>query len=197
MGLGWLTVQPVAASDGAVLSGPLEIRIIGANGLRTFVALSPEDRRGAAALLNQVGGALEGPAQPIEEAAAMLPHYRVVVRRLPPSYLTGSWPRPTETSFIYYTGVEGTSFLMVEFSQSDAALEDRWMLPSPEVSALLERHLKGLLPIGTEPSAESTSAPPWGMAIGVVLLAAFGAMLFEERRRWSLLRAKGAPERGL
>ena len=127
----------------------------------------------------------------------MLPHYRVVVRRLPPSYLTGSWPRPTETSFIYYTGVASTSFLMVEFSQSDAALEDRWMLPSPEVSALLERHLKGLLPIGTEPSAESTSAPPWGMAIGVVLLAAFGAMLFEERRRWSLLRAKGAPERGL
>src|SRR5207248_9811144 len=59
MGLGWLTVQPVAASDGAVLSGPLEIRIIGANSLRAFVALSPEDRRAAAALLNQVGGALE------------------------------------------------------------------------------------------------------------------------------------------
>ena len=62
MGLGWLTVQPVAASDGAGLSGPLEIRIIGANGLRGFVALLPEDRRSAAVLLNQVGGALVGPA---------------------------------------------------------------------------------------------------------------------------------------
>jgi len=167
-------------------SGPLEIRIVGANGLRDFIALSPEDRRGATALLNQVAGAMEGPAQPIEEAAATLPHYRIVVRRLAPSYVMNPWPRPTETSFIYYPGGEGTSFLMVEFSQGDAALEQRWMLPSPEVSALLDRHLLGLPPIGSEVSNEATSAVPWGMAIGVVVLAALGAILFEDRRRWPL-----------
>ena len=75
-----------------------------------FIAQSPDDRRGAASLLNQVAGAMEGPTQPIEEAAAVLPHYRVVVRRQLPRYLPGPWPRPTETSFIYYPGGAGTSF---------------------------------------------------------------------------------------
>src|SRR5207247_11097889 len=60
MGLGWLTVQPVAASDGAVLSGPLEIRIIGANGQRRFVAPLPEATPAAAAPLNQVGAVVDG-----------------------------------------------------------------------------------------------------------------------------------------
>ena len=196
VGLGWLTALPAAAGSTSVLAGPLEIRIIGANGLRDFIAQSPEDRRGAATLLKQVAGAMEGPTQPIEEAAAVLPHYRVVVRRQLPSYLPGPWPRPTETSFNYYPGGVGTSFLMVEFSQSNAALEDRWMLPSPEVSALLARHLAGLPPIGSGLSTESTSAPPWGMAIGVVLLAGFGAMLFEDRRRWPLAAMKRSAGKG-
>ena len=184
------------AAHPASPSGPLEIRIVGANGLRDFIALSPEDRRGATALLNQVAGAMDGPAQPIEEAAATLPHYRIVVRRLGPSYFVNPWPRPTETSFIYYPGGEGTSFLMVEFSQSDAALEQRWMLPSPEVSALLERHLQGLPPIGSELPHETNRAAPWGMAIGVVLLAALGALLVEDRRRSPLAGMKRSAGKG-
>jgi len=184
------------AAHPASPSGPLEIRIVGANGLRDFIALSPEDRRGATALLNQVAGAMDGPAQPIEEAAATLPHYRIVVRRLGPSYFVNPWPRPTETSFIYYPGGEGTSFLMVEFSQSDAALEQRWMLPSPEVSALLERHLQGLPPIGSEVPHETNRAAPWGMAIGVVLLAALGALLVEDRRRSPLAGMKRSAGKG-
>src|SRR5207244_8884129 len=85
VGLSWLTALPAAAGSTSVLAGPLEIRIIGANGLRDFIAQSPEDRRGAATLLKQVAGAMEGPTQPIEEAAAVLPHYWVVVRRQLPS----------------------------------------------------------------------------------------------------------------
>ena len=184
------------AAPPASPSGSIEIRLIGANGLRDFIALSPEDRRGATALMNQVAGAMEGPAQPIEEAAATLPHYRIVVRRLAPSYFVNPWPRPTQTSFIYYPGGVGTSFLMVAFSQSDATLEQRWMLPSTEVSALLERHLKGLPPIASELPDATNSAAPWGMAIGVILLAALGALLLEDRRRWPLAAQKRSAGKG-
>ena len=193
MGLSSLTAL---AAPPASPSGTIEVRLIGANGLRDFIAVSPEDRRGATALMNQVAGAMEGPAQPIEEASATLPHYRIVIRRLAPSYFMNPWPRPTQTSFIYYPGGVGTSFLMVEFSQGDAALEQRWMLPSPEVSALLGRHLKGLPPIGSALPDETNSAAPWGMAIGVVLLAALGALLIEDRRPWPLAAKKRSAGKG-
>ncbi len=175
VGFGWLTALPAAASAIDPYQGPLEIRIFGANGVaRDFIARSPEDRRGAVALVNQIDGAIQGPTQAIEESAVMLPHYRIGVSHVGPTYVTTPWARLSETSFIYFPGLQANNFMVVEFTQGRAALEQRWILPAPEVAALLERHLLGLPPIGSEVSSEAADSPPWGMAIGVVLVAAPG-----------------------
>ena len=183
IGLAGLTAIPAVASDHPL--GPLEIRIFGANGeLRDVLAQSPEDRRGAIALVNQIDGATQGPAKAIEEAAVMLPHYRIEVSQLGPMYVTNPWARLSETSFIYFPGGEANSFMVVEFTQGQAALEQRWIVPDGEVAALLERHLLGLRPIGLEPAIHATATTPWNMALGVLVIAAIGLRLVEDRRRW-------------
>jgi hypothetical protein len=73
--------------------------------------------------------------------------------------------------------------MVVEFSQGQAALEQRWILPAPEVAALLERHLQGLRPIGLGPAARGAATAPWNMALGAVLLAGISLRLFVDRRR--------------
>lgn len=184
IGLAGLTAVPGAAADRLPSSAPLEIRILGANGVvRDFVARSAMDRRGALALVNQIDGAVEGPAQPIEESAVMLPHYRVDVSHLAPAYVTAPWARVLETSFIYFPGGQDNSFMVVEFTNGHAALEQRWILPDPDVGALLDRHLEGLTAIGLEPPRRATAAAPWNAALGLVVLVAIGLRLFAERPR--------------
>ena len=182
IGLVGLTAVPAAAADTRV--GPLEIRILGAKGdLHDFLARSTEDRRAAIALINQIDSAIQGPAQRIEEAAVMLPHYRIEVSELGPTYVTAPWARLSETSFIFFPGDGANSFMVVEFTKGRAALEQRWIVPDPEVAALLARHLEGLRPIGLEPAVRATTAAPWNMALGAVLLAALSVRLLEDRRR--------------
>ncbi len=186
LGFAALTAVPVAAKDTYAFYGPLEIRIVGANGeLRDFVALSTADRRGASELVKQLTGAIQGPAQPVEGPPA-LPYYRIGVSHLGLTYVTTPWARLSETSFIYYPGDAASSFLLVEFRQGDAALQQRWMPPSPEVAALLERHLEGMSPIGTETPASAATTQSWGIAVGAVVLAILSLTLFEDRRRWRL-----------
>lgn len=184
LGLAAVTAVPAAAKDTYAFYGPLEIRIVGAHGeLRDFVALSTADRRGAAALVRQLAGAMQGPALPIDGPPA-LPHYRIGVSHLGLTYVTTPWARLSDTSFIYFPGDPSSSFLLVEFRQGDAALQQRWIEPSPEVAALFARHLQGMSPIGTEASATTTAADPWGIAIGALVVAVLGMMLVEDRGRW-------------
>jgi len=195
IGLAGLAAVPAAAAYPS--SGPLEIRIFGADGdVRDFLPRSDEDRRGAIALVNQIAGAIQGQAQPIEEAAVMLPHYRIGVSHLGLTYLTTPWARGSETSLIYFPGGRAASFLVVEFGRGRASLDQRWILPDPEVAAMLQRHLRGLLPIGLQPAVRLSARAPWSAALGVLLLAGISVRLFEDRRRWGLRERKGAPERG-
>jgi hypothetical protein len=187
IGLAGLTAVPAGAGDINRHLGPLEIRIFGASGaMRDFLARSAQDRLGADALMHQIDGAIQGPAQPIDEAAVMLPHYRIEVSHLGPTYVTAPWARLSQTSFIYFPGGQAAGFMVVEFTQGQTALEQRWILPAPEVAALLERHLQGLPPIGLEPAARATATAPWNIALGAVLLAAISLRMFEDRRRWRL-----------
>jgi len=175
---------PASAGDGFPSAGPLEIRIFGANGaVRDFLARSARDQRGAVALVNQIDGAIEGLPQAIEESAVMLPHYRIEVSHLGPAYLTAPWARVSETSFIYFPGGQDNSFMVVEFAHGRAALDQRWILPDPEVTALLDRHLQGLRPIGLESPIRSNATMPWDIALGALVLAAIGLRLFADRRR--------------
>jgi hypothetical protein len=163
------------------------IRFFGANSaVRDFLARSTEDRLGADALINQIDGAIQGPVEPIDEAAVMLPHYRIEVSHLGPTFVTAPWARLSQTSFIYFPGGQAAGFMVVEFAQGQSALEQRWILPAPEVAALLERHLQGLLPTGLGPAAPSTTTAPWNIAVGAVLLAAISLRLVEDCRRWRL-----------
>ncbi len=181
-----LTASPAAAEASYPFYGPLEVRIVGANGeMRAFIALSREDRQGASALVRQITSAMQGPAGPIEEAGPTLPRYRIGIRHLAVSYPTMPWARMPQTEFIYYPGGGGVSFLMVEFSREDATLQQRWIAPAPTVSAMIQRHLKGLAPIGSGvPSAEGASTPPWELVIGAIVLAAVSVLFLEDRRRW-------------
>jgi hypothetical protein len=191
IGLVGVTAVPAAANDTFPSRGPLEIRISGANGgVRDFLAQSADDRRGASALINQIADAIEGPADAIEESAVMLPHYRIEVSHLGPAYVTAPWARRSDTSFIYLPGGQDASFMVVEFTQGQAARDQRWILPAPEVAALLQRHLRGLRPIGLEPAARATTTPPWNVAVGALLLAGISLRLMDDRRRWRL-REKG------
>src|ERR1700732_1674910 len=198
IGLAGLAAVPAAASDTYPSTGPLEIRIFGANGeVPDFLPRSADDRRGPIALVNQIAGAIQGQAQPIEEAAVMLPHYRIGVSHLGLTYGTTPWARMSETSLIYFPGGNAPSFLVVEFGQGRAALDQRWILPDPDVAALLQRHLLRLLPIRVvQPAARATARVPSSLGLGVRLLAGISLRLFEDRRRCGLRERKGAPERG-
>jgi hypothetical protein len=184
LGLATVTAVPAAAKDTYAFYGPLEVRIVGANGaMRDFVALSTADRRGASALVNQLAGAMRGPALPIEGPPAT-PYYRIGVSHLGLTYATMPWARLSDASFIYYPGDASHTFLMVEFHQGDAALQQRRLTPSPDVATLLGRHLQGLSPIGMEGSANSTTTDPWELEIGAMVLAVFTLILVEDRQRW-------------
>jgi hypothetical protein len=186
LGLATMTAVPAAAKDTYAFYGPVEIRIVGANGaMRDFVALSTADRRGASALVKQLAGAMQGPALPVDGPPAM-PYYRIGVSHLGLTYVTMPWARLSDTSFIYYPGDVSRSFLMVEFREGDAALQQRWLTPSPEVATLLGRHLQGMSPIGMEASAKTTTTDPREFAIGAMVLAVLSLMLVEDRRRWRL-----------
>jgi hypothetical protein len=187
IGLAGVTAVPAAANDTFPSRGPLEIRISGANGgVRDFLARSADDRRGASALINQIADAIEGPADAIEESAVMLPHYRIEVSHLGPAYVTAPWARRSDVSFIYLPGGQDASFMVVEFTQGQAARDQRWILPAPEVAALLQRHLRGLRPIGLETAVRATTTPPWNVAVGALLLAGISLRLMDDRRRWRL-----------
>jgi hypothetical protein len=178
-----MTAVPAAAKDTYAFYGPLEIRIVGANGATTdFVALSTADRRGASALVKELAGAIQGPALPSDGPPAM-PYYRIGVSHLGLTNVTMPWARLSDTSFIYSPGDASSSFLLVEFRQGDAALQRRWIEPSPEVASLLARHLQGLTAIGTRTSAPTATTDPWGIAIAAMVLAVLSLMLVEDRRR--------------
>jgi hypothetical protein len=180
-----LTALPAAGID-TYPAPPLEVRIFGAQGaVRDFIIVSAQDRRAAAALLDQVSGALGGPVQPIEDAAATFPHYQIGVSRLGPTYITDPWLRTSETRFIYYPGWQDTSFLVIQFSQHDAALEQRWILVAPDVASLLRRHLQGLPPIGLEPASPGVASEPADLPFGALLLTGFSLLLLEDGRRLS------------
>ena len=186
-GLAGLTAVPAAATDHYPNLGPLEIRILGANGtVRDFQARSAADQRASAALVTQIDSATQGPPQAIEESAVMLPHYRIEVSHLGPAFVTAPWARLLETTFIYFPGGHENSFMVVEFAHGRAALEQRWILPDPEVAALFDRHLQGLRPIGLEPPSRGAPAAPWSIALGALVLGAIGLRLFADRRRWRL-----------
>jgi hypothetical protein len=198
MAFGFATVTAVPASARDFFTSSLEIRISGANQeSRDFIAVASEDRRGADELLRQIGGAMHGPAHFIEEAAATLPHYRVALIQLAFGSFATFWPRTPGLTFVYYPGGAGASFLMVEYSEGNTALEDRWIEPAPAVKTMFQRHLQGLRPISlalqTEAADRGAVTAPWGVAVGAVLLAALATMLFEDRRRWemSLKRSAG------
>jgi len=203
LGLAGLTAVPAAATDHFPDLGPLEIRIFGANGaVRDFQARSVDDQRASVALVNQIASATEGPPQAIEESAVMLPHYRIEVSHLGPAFVTAPWDRLLETTFIYFPGGHDNSFMVVEFAHGRASLEQRWILPDPEVAALFDRYLRGLRPIGLEPPIRATPAGPWSSALGVVVLAALGLRLFADHRRWRLdqkgrTAGKGTHQRSL
>ena len=202
-GLAGLPAVPAAATDHFPDLGPLEIRIFGANGAaRDFQARSVDDQRASVTLVNQIDRATEGPPQAIEESAVMLPHYRIEVSHLSPAFVTAPWDRLLETTFIYFPGGHDNSFMVVEFAHGRAALEQRWILPDPEVAALFDRYLRGLRPIGLEPPIRATPAGPWSSALGVVVLAALGLRLFADHRRWRLdqkgrTAGKGTHQRSL
>ena len=202
-GLAGLPAVPAAATDHFPDLGPLEIRIFGANGAaRDFQARSVDDQRASVTLVNQIDRATEGPPQAIEESAVMLPHYRIEVSHLGPAFVTAPWARLLETTFIYFPGGHDNSFMVVEFAHGRAALEQRWILPDPEVAALFDRYLRGLRPIGLEPPIRATPAGPWSSALGVVVLAALGLRLFADHRRWRLdqkgrTAGKGTHQRSL
>src|SRR5260370_42453548 len=131
------------------------MRIVGAKGaMRDFVGLSTADRRGASALIKEPAGAMQGPALPSDGPPAM-PYYRIGVSHLGLTCVTMPWARLSDTSFIYSPGDASSTFLMVEFRQVDAALQQRWIQPSPEVASLLARHLQGLSAIGAQTSAHN------------------------------------------
>ena len=203
LGLAGLTAVPAAAADHFRDLGPLEIRIFGANGaVRDFLPRSTDDRRASVALVNQIDSATEGPPQTIEESAVMLPHYRIEVSHLSPAFVTAPWDRLLETTFIYFPGGHDNSFMVVEFAHGRASLEQRWILPDPEVAALFDRYLRGLRPIGLEPPIRATPAGPWSSALGVVVLTALGLRLFADHRRWRLdqkgrTAGKGTHQRSL
>jgi len=183
-GLAGLPAVPAAATDHFPDLGPLEIRIFGANGAaRDFQARSVDDQRASVTLVNQIDRATEGPPQAIEESAVMLPHYRIEVSHLSPAFVTAPWDRLLETTFIYFPGGHDNSFMVVEFAHGRAALEQRWILPDPEVAALFDRHLQGLRPIGLEAPIRATANAPWNMALGVALLAGITLRMFVDRRR--------------
>jgi hypothetical protein len=184
LGLAIMTAVPAAAKDTYAFYGPLEIRIVGANGaMRDFVALSTADRSGASALVKELAGAMQGPTLPIEGPPAT-PYYRIGVSHLGLTSVTMPWARLSDTSFIYYPGDVSHTFLMVEFRQGDAALQQRRLTPSPEVASLLGRHLQGMSPIGMEASANSITTDPWEFEIGAMVLAVLSLMLVENRQRW-------------
>jgi hypothetical protein len=185
IGLASLTAVPAAAKDTYPFFGPLEISIVGANGdLRDFIALSAEDRRGANLLVEQLTTAMRGGTQAIQSAAVALPHYQIGVSHLGMTYVTTPWARMTETSFSYYPGAEGTTYLLVRFSQGNAAPEERWLIPLPAVAAMIDQHARGLAAIGTEPATADGSPATWGIAVGAALLAGLSLMLIQDRRRW-------------
>jgi hypothetical protein len=191
VGLAGVAAVPAAATDRFPDSGPREIRIFGANGaVRDFLPRSGEDLRASAALVSQIDSAIEGSAQAIEESAVMLPHYRIEVSHLGPAYVTNPWARLVETTFIYFPGGHDNSFMVVEFAQGRAALEQRWILPDPEVAALVDRHLQGLRPIGLEAPLPGTASVSWSYPLGALGLVAIGMRVFLDRRRWRL-REKG------
>jgi hypothetical protein len=197
IGLAGLTAVPAAASDSSPFFGPLELRIFGASGdLRDFIARSAEDQRGAAALVDQIAGAIQGPAKPIEEAAIMLPHYRIGVSHLAPTYVTTPWARVSETSFIYFPSEKGPSFLVVAFARGDASVEQRWIAPSPEVAALLQRHLQGLPAIGMPPRARGTTTEPWSIALAAILFATLSLILLSDHRSWRLMEKRRSAGKG-
>jgi len=184
LGLASLTATPAVAKDTYAFFGPLEIQILGANGdLHAFIALSPADRRGANLLVEQLTTAMQGDAQPIESAAAALPHYQIGVH-FGVTYVATPWARMSETSFGYYPGGEGPTYLLVRFRQDNAAAEARWLIPSPAVAAMIDQHARGLAPIGSEPATGGRDSAAWGIAVGAALLAGLSLMLIEDRRRW-------------
>jgi hypothetical protein len=188
---------PAAAGDRSPYRGPLEIRIFGADGaVRDFLARSAPDQRGAVALVNQIDGAIEGMPRAIEESAVMLPHYRIEVSQLGPAYVTAPWARLSETSFIYFPGGADNSFMVVEYAHGRTALDQRWVLPDPEVAALLGRHLDGLRPIGLEPPTRRDATVPWNLMIGTMALAGIALRLLADRRRRWNPGEKGALEKG-
>jgi hypothetical protein len=185
IGLAGLAAAPAAATDRFPDQGPLEIRIFGANGsVRDFLPRSGEDLSASAALVSQIDSAIEGPAQAIEESAVMLPHYRIEVSQLGPAYVTNPWARLVETTFIYFPGGRDNSFMVVQFAQGRASLEQRWILPNPEVASLVDRHLQGLRPIGLEAPLPGTTSVPWSYPLGALAIVAIGMRLFSDRRRW-------------
>jgi len=180
------TALPAAARDTYFLSGPIEIRLVGAAGqARDFLVISPDDRRAASSLLQQVRDhGMQPPAEPIAEMAWSLPHYQLGIGQL--GYNDGViWPRLPETTFIYYPGGTGQSFLMLDSKGRNLETDGWWVATSPDVAAMLQRHVGGLAPIGTVDVLPQTSATfPWGLVVGAIVLSGLSMILVEDRRRW-------------
>src|SRR2546423_12936862 len=119
----------------------------------------------------------------MRQSGVLLQKCEIELHHLGPAYVTNPWARLLETTFIYFPGGHDNSFMVVEFAQGRASLEQRWILPDPDVAALVDRHLQGLRPIGQEAPLLGTTSAPSSYALGVLVVAAIGVRLFGDRRR--------------
>ena len=196
LGLAGVTAIPAAAKDTYPFFGPLGIQIVGADGdIRQFLALSAEDRSGAATLVRQLTNAFQGEGNPVDTNLPALPHYRIGVSHLGLNAPTMPWSRASQTTFFYYPGGDGPSVLVAEFSQDNDALQARSIQTPPDVAALIQRHLVGLAPLAGGEPAKLPEEIPWSILAGAALLAIIIAILAEDRRRWRLHK-EGAPAKG-
>ena len=180
--LGLLAGLPTTglARDNYVLTGQIEIRIVGANGqARDFLAISPTDRQGASTLIDWLASAPSSERTGTDLLAG-LPHYRLGIGRLGYGGGTTVWPRLPETTLAYYVGDSHHAFAVLDGAQfrADSAVE----LPA-DVTAMIDGHLDGLPPLNAE-IGSGVSTAPWGMVLGAFLLALLVVVVWEDRRRW-------------
>ena len=172
---------------------PLTVGVIGAGGERTFDANSGPDGDATWKFVQQVDASVVGQSAPLP-APGLSSYYEIVVSQGSAALNRLPWYGTPTAQFFYYPG-QGTvpPYVRLHMARISEPVHDTWLLATPTLTDMVQRHLQGLQPI--RPSQTTPAIDSIVIGLGFLLaLAGLAGAVFIARDRLLGVKSSRQPD---
>ena len=182
-----------AMAKGPDFYAPMTVGIIGATGERPFDASGGVDGDAVWRFVQQVDVSVVGQSAPLP-APALSAYYEMVVSQGPAAVNKLPWYGTPTAQFYYYPGQgKVPPYVRLHMARISEPVHDTWLLATPTLTDMVQRHLQGLQPI--RPSQTTPAIDSIVIGLGFLLaLAGLAGAVFIARDRLLGVKSSRQPD---